>query len=143
MLSSSKCTRATPNGVVMNGLCLTVDGVTTAMWPSPHMLRVMLMKAVHAGNATPLEVSVIELPHPHRSRPESPPGGTAWVGLDESHITLHWYSDRPEHGSTLFALDVFTCGERANTREIVDTMMLLLAGKALKQAGHKRFEAVD
>jgi S-adenosylmethionine/arginine decarboxylase-like enzyme len=127
----------------MNGLCLTVDAVTTSMWPSPHQLRAMLLKAVHAGNATPLELSVIELPHPHKSRPSSPPGGTAWVGLDESHVTLHWYSDRPKLGSTLFALDVFTCGEHANTHEIMDTLMLLLAGKALKQNGHKRFVGID
>lgn len=115
-----------------------VDGVTRA-WPSDaHLQRILWEAALH-GQATPLDSRVISLPMPGLSNRWSPPGGTAWVGLDESHITLHWYHDRPNEGQTLFALDVFTCGERASVMAIVDEVMLKLGAEVLKQSGRERF----
>ena len=38
--------------------------------------------------------------------PESPPGFTSIILIDESHVSAHCYADRG-----LLALDVFTCGK--------------------------------
>jgi S-adenosylmethionine decarboxylase len=44
-----------------------------------------------------------------------PQGATAMVMLSESHVTIHTY---PEHGSAM--IDVFTCGETVDPKEIID-----------------------
>lgn len=46
---------------------------------------------------------------------ESPPGFTAVVLIDESHITAHCYSDRG-----WLAIDVFTCGSTSSPSEMID-----------------------
>ncbi|KAG5182568.1 S-adenosylmethionine decarboxylase [Tribonema minus] len=45
------------------------------------------------------------------TRGESPPGFTAVVLIDESHVTAHCYADRG-----WLALDVFTCGGASTAR---------------------------
>lgn len=85
-------------------------------WPDNEGLLDLLMMAALTSGATPLESRVIQLPCA-KSRPGSPPGGTAWVGLDESHITLHWYTQKHR---VLFALDAFTCGAVADPLKIIN-----------------------
>ena len=108
------------------GMHVTLDAIVSrTRWDSRFKsildfagpFRDCLEACAYVGNATVLRSEVIKLPHPEKSRPESPPGGTAWVGLDESHITIHWYEydDRVE-----FAMDVFTCGRYANPNAILD-----------------------
>ncbi len=83
----------------------------------------MLREAARTAGATPLDGRVILLPDSELSRPDSPPGGTAWIGLDESHVTLHWYvSELTVH----FAIDAFTCGDRANPAKLVDLVLAML-----------------
>ncbi|KKL09619.1 hypothetical protein LCGC14_2564090, partial [marine sediment metagenome] len=77
------------------------------------------------GGATVLRQQLINLPHPGLSKSDSPLGGTAWVGLDESHITLHWYT---LEDSVRFALDAFTCGDHADPTAIVDHVLDNLLG---------------
>lgn len=100
----------------------------------------LLVRAAYAGGATVLASRRIDLPHPQLSKLGSPPGGTAWVGLDESHITLHWYDD----GATVrFALDVFTCGECANARDIMDRVLAALPGSIGRVVELERFKSVE
>jgi S-adenosylmethionine/arginine decarboxylase-like enzyme len=115
-----------------------IDGVSER-WPYGLELGDILWTAAIAGGATPLDSRVILLPDLDKSGPESPPGGTAWVGLDESHITLHWYSDNPSPGKTLFCLDVFTCGTNANTFLIADYIMLKLTAREIRKESRDRF----
>ncbi len=87
-------------------------------------LGLLLKQIARDAGATSLDGRVIELPHPN-SRPGSPPGGTAWIGLDESHITLHWYDD----GDWVrFALDAFACGQHADPSAMVDAFLAHLPG---------------
>lgn len=95
----------------------------------------MLERAVLAGGATPLDGRVIYLPAA-ASRPGSSEGGTAWVGLDESHVTLHWYLERDE---MLLALDVFTCGTHADPRAVLDAVLGNLPGCAGRDVVLDRF----
>ena len=100
----------------------------------------LLERAARAGGATVLDSRLIQLPHPDRSKPDSPPGGTAWVGLDESHVTLHWY----DHGDEVhFALDAFTCGYRADPDKIVGHVIAALAGCTGDVTQVDRFKAVE
>ncbi len=97
-----------------------LDGlVPRSKWPKTDALVELMETAAIAGGATPLESRVIDLPC-EKSRPDSPPGGTAWCGLDESHITLHWYykDDQVE-----FAADVFTCGDNAHADVIMEALL--------------------
>jgi len=105
-----------------------VDGwVPVASWRALEDVGVLtaLVAAALAGDATVLDGRVISLPDPKRSKPDSPPGGTAWVGLDESHVTLHWYDGEDR---VRFALDAFTCGDMANPSRIVDAFLQRLPG---------------
>lgn len=96
--------------------------VTRTKWPNSGVLRELLLTAANSGGATPLESHVFQLPC-DQSRPSSPPGGTAYVVLDESHIALHWYTKKD---TVDFALDVFTCGEHADPHSIAMDFMGLL-----------------
>jgi S-adenosylmethionine/arginine decarboxylase-like enzyme len=102
------------------GRLITVDGVASiATWPGGDDLTALLTDSCRAGGATVLATHLIRLPDPIRSKPGSPPGGTAWVGLDESHVTIHWY-EHPTIGVVRFALDIFTCGSWADPLRICD-----------------------
>ena len=95
----------------MPGTIVMVDSwAPKASWPTPGKLKDMFRVAALCGRATFLQAEVIPLPD-ERSREGSPLGGTAWAGLDESHVTLHW---RFEEDRVRFALDVFTCGDHAS-----------------------------
>lgn len=96
----------------------------------------LLEQAAQRGGATPLATHVITLPDPERSRSDSPPGGTAWVGLDESHVTLHWYDGGHQ---VRFALDVFTCGDRADPSVIISHVLAFLVGCTGRRTEVKRF----
>lgn len=49
----------------------------------------------------------------YRFGTKTPPGCTAMVTVDESHISVHTYAE-----DGLMALDIFTCGSRTNTAQI-------------------------
>ena len=66
-----------------------------------HMLDVMARAATRAG------ANVISQVRYHFGH-NSPPGFTAVVLLDESHISAHCYADTGQ-----IALDIFTCGSTA------------------------------
>ena len=101
------------------GRHITIDAsIDKNLWPNEAELEEYLIKAAKVGGATPLDSCVIKLPC-QKSRDSSPPGGTAWVGLDESHITCHYFV---EEDKVVFALDVFTCGDHANPSVIVHTI---------------------
>jgi len=104
-------------GCELPGAHVTLDAVIEKRkWPRDEDLSELLSTAASVGRATPIKCHVISLPC-ELSRPDSPPGGTAWCGLDESHITLHWYD---KGDAVEFALDVFTCGDHANPEKIVN-----------------------
>ena len=117
------------------GSHVTLDAVVTcAKWPDVEELRTLLETAAKAGGATPLESRVILLPCA-KSREDSPPGGTAWCGLDESHITLHWYTGKD---TVTFALDVFTCGKHSDAEKIVNFLETRL-GADTPEWSHRSF----
>ncbi len=100
------------------GRHVILDGITSvSSFVTGGKLEELLKVAAVKGGATPLHCKVIELPIEGVSRPSSPPGGTAWLALDESAITLHWYVDGDK---VQFALDVFTCGTIADPLTISD-----------------------
>jgi S-adenosylmethionine decarboxylase len=49
----------------------------------------------------------------YRFGADSPPGCTAIVTIDESHISVHTYADDGK-----MAMDIFTCGTRTNADQI-------------------------
>jgi S-adenosylmethionine decarboxylase len=55
---------------------------------------------------------------------DSPPGCTCVVLLNESHITGHSYSDKG-----ILAVNVFTCGEKANPMEAIEYIFARLMGE--------------
>lgn len=129
---------------MQHGKQVLYDGVVSkAAWLRAEVypgIDFLLVRAAYAGGATVLASRRIDLPHPQLSKPGSPPGGTAWVGLDESHITIHWYDD----GATVrFALDVFTCGERADPRDIADRILAALPGSIGRFVDLKRFNDLE
>lgn len=110
----------------MKGVHFLVDAeIKKALWPtSPDVLEGFLVRCAESGGAQLVGSRVVMLPR--LLSYGMPPGGTAWVGFDESHITLHWY-EVPEteniNGLVRFALDVFTCGDRQRQLEIVDRIL--------------------
>ena len=74
------------------------------------MLDVMARAATRAG------ANVISQVRYHFGH-NSPPGFTAVVLLDESHISAHCYADTGQ-----IALDVFTCGT-TNPRDVLDYIL--------------------
>lgn len=130
----------------MHGTQLIIDGeIRRAYWPtSVEMLEKILVDAAEAGGATVIGSRVVTLPHAV-SKTTSPPGGTAWVGLDESHVTLHWYDieGTPNiHGTIKFALDVFTCGDYARPLDIADGILVRLGELVwYRSRTVKRFES--
>jgi S-adenosylmethionine decarboxylase len=65
---------------------------------------------------------------------DSPPGITLAVLLDESHITVHTYAD-----SGLMALNVFTCGKKADTFKIAMDIALSAGGRQVFTDNTPRF----
>jgi S-adenosylmethionine decarboxylase len=66
---------------------------------------------------------------------DSPPGFTAVVVLDESHVSAHSYADLG-----LVALDVFTCGE-TDPREVWDRIRAELGLERFTVREVRRFTA--
>lgn len=102
-------------------------------------LGLLLKQVARDAGATPLDGRVIELPHPY-SRTGSPLGGTAWVGLDESHITLHWYDDGDR---VRFALDAFACGRDADPAAMVSAFLGHLPGVKGRKREFVRFLGLE
>lgn len=116
------------------GKHIFVDGIGTI----PSDVAGTLAAAARAAGATVLHQKQIILPS-EKSKPHSPPGGTAVVLLDESHISLHWY-DRPD-GTALVAIDAFTCG-LANPEVAIDHLTSKLGLTTLHREAHIRFATV-
>ena len=58
------------------------------------------------------EVNVINTMR-YRFGADTPPGCSVILMIDESHISVHTYSEQG-----IMALDIFTCGTRTNTEQI-------------------------
>ncbi len=74
--------------------------------------------------------------------PESPPGFTSIILIDESHVSAHCYADRG-----LLALDVFTCG-KTQPKPIMDNIekeikLLYPSFRCIYNEQHKRFHYND
>jgi S-adenosylmethionine decarboxylase len=69
---------------------------------------------------------------------DSPPGCTVCVLLDESHITAHTYAD-----SGLVAVNVFTCGEKANPVDAIAWITGNIGGHILWDDLTDRFKDCD
>ena len=74
------------------------------------MLDVMAQAAAKAGSTV---ISQVRYHFGHNS----PPGFTAVVVLDESHVSAHCYADTGQ-----IALDVFTCGT-TEPRDVLDNIL--------------------
>jgi S-adenosylmethionine/arginine decarboxylase-like enzyme len=117
------------------GKHILVDGVGSI----PSDVAGTLAKAARTAGATVLHQKQIILPC-EKSKPHSPPGGTAVVLLDESHISLHWY-DRDD-GSALIAIDAFTCGT-ADPNLAIDYLLDHLTVTVLHRETRTRFAIVE
>jgi len=76
------------------------------------MLMEVMAEAAWAANANIISTSRYRFGH------NSPPGCTVFIMLDESHISAHTYA---EEGKV--AIDVFTCGSRVSSEEILETIL--------------------
>lgn len=85
-----------------------------------------LKGAAKRGGATVVSEGAVDL--------ASPPGFTVFVGLDESHISAHYY----EAGGHL-AVDVFTCGVRADARRIMGEILGEVGGRVVFESEVRRF----
>jgi S-adenosylmethionine decarboxylase len=81
----------------------------------PERLTCAALDACNAGGATVIGC------HSHKFEPH---GVTAFVILAESHFSIHTW---PERGTA--ALDIFTCGEKANPFVIFSTFLSLVGGQ--------------
>lgn len=66
----------------------------------------------------------------------TPPGATVAILLNESHLTLHTYSDEG-----LAALNVFTCGKRADPLKAAGCVLTALHGRLTFRDVNPRFAA--
>lgn len=83
-----------------------VIGIEKDILSDGNKMEALLREAAHVSGATPL-IGINET-LPSDKKPNSDPGCTATVLLDESHFWAHSFSDE---GWAAFTL--FTCGEKA------------------------------
>lgn len=117
------------------GKHILVDAIGTV----PADVAGLLTDAARAAGATPVHSKQVIFPC-ELSKPGSPPGGTAVVLLDESHISMHWY-DRDD-GRALIALDIFTCG-LANPDTAIDYLDATLRLEVLHRETRGRFAGAE
>mmetsp|Transcript_5957 Transcript_5957/g.13065 ORF Transcript_5957/g.13065 Transcript_5957/m.13065 type:complete len:171 (+) Transcript_5957:211-723(+) len=77
-----------------------VDAAKAGKW-----LLAAISEEVSLAGVTEVHQKLVLLGTEESDYPESLPGFTSVILLDESHVTAHCYSDRG-----LLAIDVFTCG---------------------------------
>jgi len=104
----------------------------------PRDVASVLVEAAKIAGATVLHSKQINLPCA-LSKPSSPPGGTAVVLLDESHISMHWYDQ--EDGRAMIALDMFTCG-LAEPEKATEYLREVLSLDVLAEDTKSRFSCV-
>jgi S-adenosylmethionine decarboxylase len=68
----------------------------------------------------------------------SPPGFTLAILLDESSVTVHTYANEG-----LLALNVFTCGKKANPRLIAKDLVAYARGRVIFSDDSPRFATPD
>lgn len=99
------------DGSVMSGACVMLG---------------FMKGAASRGGATVVSEGAVDL--------TDPPGFTVFVGLDESHLSAHYYAE----GGHL-AVDVFTCGFRADARAIMREVLGAVGGEVVFSKEVARF----
>ena len=105
------------------GVLAWADGVGTVPGDEG-AVEALLRGSAEAGGARVVGGMTRILPCP-LSREGSPPGGAAFVLLDESHVSLHWYD--LGDGKSRYAFDAFSCGG-ADSEKILDEILRVLGG---------------
>lgn len=75
-------------------------------------LMEVMAEAAWSANANVISTSRYRFGH------NSPPGCTVFILLDESHISAHTYAQEGK-----VAIDVFTCGDRVKSEDILETII--------------------
>ena len=108
--------QARPNKATAFHILVDLSGVPPDLCENDKELLQCLVSAAEVGGATVINTSRYHFGH------NSPPGCSAFVMLDESHLSAHTYALEG-----LVALDIFVCGATATEKAL--RMRDLLLGK--------------